>query len=186
MLSTGLWRWYINITITILDIIHRPVFYLKLNVSETGICLRLQVESTQFSPIDRASLCLWTPAITPICWILYLSSGGTYKVLLSRYSYYLPFTSNTRNNTNIIYKANTAQTNKLELIFSRPETPRMRELTSVFSYMHWKFEAWRILTLVFGLCRVSFVNHIGFVAGVRTQKLALSIGVTWVVSLEDR
>jgi hypothetical protein len=24
-------RWYINITITILDIIHRPVFYLKLN-----------------------------------------------------------------------------------------------------------------------------------------------------------
>jgi hypothetical protein len=31
MLSIGLWRWYINITITILDIIHRPVFYLKLN-----------------------------------------------------------------------------------------------------------------------------------------------------------
>jgi hypothetical protein len=31
MLSIGLWRWYINMTITILDIIHRPVFYLKLN-----------------------------------------------------------------------------------------------------------------------------------------------------------
>jgi hypothetical protein len=31
MLSVGLWRWYINITITILDINHRPVFYLKLN-----------------------------------------------------------------------------------------------------------------------------------------------------------
>jgi hypothetical protein len=31
MLSVGLWRWYINITITILDIIHRPVFYLQLN-----------------------------------------------------------------------------------------------------------------------------------------------------------
>jgi hypothetical protein len=30
MLSIGLWGWYINITITILDIIHRPVFYLKL------------------------------------------------------------------------------------------------------------------------------------------------------------
>jgi hypothetical protein len=29
--SLGLWRWYINITITILDIIHRPVFYLKHN-----------------------------------------------------------------------------------------------------------------------------------------------------------
>jgi hypothetical protein len=24
--SVGVWRWYINITITILDIIHRPVF----------------------------------------------------------------------------------------------------------------------------------------------------------------
>jgi hypothetical protein len=29
MLSIGLWRWYINIIITILDIVHRPVFYLK-------------------------------------------------------------------------------------------------------------------------------------------------------------
>jgi hypothetical protein len=27
----GGWRCYINITITVLDIIHRPVFYLKLN-----------------------------------------------------------------------------------------------------------------------------------------------------------
>jgi hypothetical protein len=33
VLSIGLWRWYINITITILDIIHRPVFYLKLNAT---------------------------------------------------------------------------------------------------------------------------------------------------------
>jgi hypothetical protein len=32
---------YINITITILDIIHRDVFYLKHDVSETGLCLRL-------------------------------------------------------------------------------------------------------------------------------------------------
>jgi hypothetical protein len=31
MLSACLWRWYINITITILDIIHGPDFYLKLN-----------------------------------------------------------------------------------------------------------------------------------------------------------
>jgi hypothetical protein len=27
--SIGLWRWYINITVTIQDIIHRPAFYLK-------------------------------------------------------------------------------------------------------------------------------------------------------------
>jgi hypothetical protein len=58
MLSIGLWRWYeyINITITILDIIHRPVFYLKYDVPENGFCLRLQVEPTESGPIDRASL----------------------------------------------------------------------------------------------------------------------------------
>jgi hypothetical protein len=110
MLSIGLWRWYINITITILDIIHRPVFYLKLNstllglsvphrkhitsqlrarqvntvyrfvtinvttinldtihrpvfylkhdISDTGFCLRLQVVPTQLGKIDRASPCI--------------------------------------------------------------------------------------------------------------------------------
>jgi hypothetical protein len=31
MLSIGLWRWYINISITILDTINRPVFCLKVN-----------------------------------------------------------------------------------------------------------------------------------------------------------
>jgi hypothetical protein len=41
--SIGLWRWYINITITILDIIYRLVFYLKHGLSETGFCLPLQV-----------------------------------------------------------------------------------------------------------------------------------------------
>jgi hypothetical protein len=58
MLSIGLWRWYIYITITILDIIHRPVFYLTYKVSETSFCLRLQVEDPQLGPTDRASLCL--------------------------------------------------------------------------------------------------------------------------------
>jgi hypothetical protein len=33
MLSIALWWWYINVTITILDNIHHPVFYLKHNVS---------------------------------------------------------------------------------------------------------------------------------------------------------
>jgi hypothetical protein len=46
-----------NITIPILNIIHRPVFYLKLDVSETGFCFRPQVDS-----IDRSGLCLQTPA----------------------------------------------------------------------------------------------------------------------------
>jgi hypothetical protein len=30
----GLRQWYINATITILDIIHRPVFYLNLTVDD--------------------------------------------------------------------------------------------------------------------------------------------------------
>jgi hypothetical protein len=31
MLTIGLWRWYINVIITIPDIIHCPVFYFKRN-----------------------------------------------------------------------------------------------------------------------------------------------------------
>jgi hypothetical protein len=49
MLTIGLWRLYINLTIAILDIILRPVFYLKHDVSDTAFCLRLQVEPTQIS-----------------------------------------------------------------------------------------------------------------------------------------
>jgi hypothetical protein len=52
----GLWRRYINITISILDIIHRPAFYLKHKVLETGFCLRIPVEPTQLGPIDRVGL----------------------------------------------------------------------------------------------------------------------------------
>jgi hypothetical protein len=38
--------------------------YLKRNFSETAFCLRLQVEPTQLSPVDRASPYLRTPAPT--------------------------------------------------------------------------------------------------------------------------
>jgi hypothetical protein len=31
-----------------MDIIHRPAFYLKHDVPETGFCFRLQMELTQF------------------------------------------------------------------------------------------------------------------------------------------
>jgi hypothetical protein len=51
VVSKSLWRCYINRIIVFLDIIHRPVFI----VSESGFCLRLQVEPTQLGPIDRAS-----------------------------------------------------------------------------------------------------------------------------------
>jgi hypothetical protein len=69
MLSIGLWQWYINITITILDIIHRSVFYLKYDISEPEFCFCLQVQPTPLDPIDTASLCLTTPAATPIGFI---------------------------------------------------------------------------------------------------------------------
>jgi hypothetical protein len=46
------------LTITILDIIHRPVFYLKNKVSETECCLHFQVEPTQLVSVNKASLCL--------------------------------------------------------------------------------------------------------------------------------
>jgi hypothetical protein len=36
----------VNLTITILDIIHRPIFYLKYDISKTGFYLRLQETET--------------------------------------------------------------------------------------------------------------------------------------------
>jgi hypothetical protein len=53
----SLWRWYIVITtsIIILDIIHSLLFYLKQDVSETGVCLRLQLERTHVDPLDKST-----------------------------------------------------------------------------------------------------------------------------------
>jgi hypothetical protein len=50
---------FLLITITVLDIIHHPVFYLKHNVSKAEFCLHLQVE-------PEANLCLQTSATMPI------------------------------------------------------------------------------------------------------------------------
>jgi hypothetical protein len=47
---------YINVTITILDIIHRPGFHFKHRVMEIGFCLRLQVKPTELAPVDRATV----------------------------------------------------------------------------------------------------------------------------------
>jgi hypothetical protein len=46
-----------NITITILYIIRRPVFYLIHDVSETGFFLGLQVEHVQMGSFYWAHLC---------------------------------------------------------------------------------------------------------------------------------
>jgi hypothetical protein len=48
----------LNVTVTILDIIHRPVVYLKYDVSEIEFCPRLKVEPSQLCQIDRSSLCV--------------------------------------------------------------------------------------------------------------------------------
>jgi hypothetical protein len=53
MLSVGLWRWYINITITILDIIHRPVFYLHLLRFLWGTDKPVELSSVEFQIKDR-------------------------------------------------------------------------------------------------------------------------------------
>jgi hypothetical protein len=50
--------WTFDITITILDVIHCPVYYLKHGISETGFCVCLQVELTEVDLVDRASLYL--------------------------------------------------------------------------------------------------------------------------------
>jgi hypothetical protein len=56
-----------RITITILDIIHHHIFYLKHDVSDTRFGFRLQVETTPLGPIYRASIFVETEA-SPIYW----------------------------------------------------------------------------------------------------------------------
>jgi hypothetical protein len=48
-----------------LDIVRRPVYIFKHNVSETDFCLRLQVKPVQLGPIARASPYLRTPVPEP-------------------------------------------------------------------------------------------------------------------------
>jgi hypothetical protein len=50
-ISNEYFELHIDITIAILDIIHRPVFYMK-HISETTFCIRLQVEHTQLGPTN--------------------------------------------------------------------------------------------------------------------------------------
>jgi hypothetical protein len=92
MLSIGLWQCYINITMTILDIIHRPVFYLKLSWTHLNsiglsvphrkhitfplraqqvnaiyrfVMVRLSFESRSFGDFIPSSLLGWTYSVGP-------------------------------------------------------------------------------------------------------------------------
>jgi hypothetical protein len=69
MPSTALRRWYINIANRILNIIHRPLFYLKQDVPKTEICFHFQEEPTELDQINRPSLCLRTLATTSLIFI---------------------------------------------------------------------------------------------------------------------
>jgi hypothetical protein len=84
MLPIGLWRWYINTTITILDIIHGLVFYLKLN-SILYACpyltsnkLRLHYESKRMLSID-----LWRWYINVTITILDIIHGPVFYLNLN-------------------------------------------------------------------------------------------------------
>jgi hypothetical protein len=54
------------VNIIFLDIIHRPFYLLKHNISETGFCLHVEVKPTQLGPVNRASPYLRTPAPTQV------------------------------------------------------------------------------------------------------------------------
>jgi hypothetical protein len=69
MTPIGLSPRYVNMTVTILDIIHHPKFNLKHKISETRFYLRLQAEFTNLGPKDIASLRLRTPVATPVRFI---------------------------------------------------------------------------------------------------------------------
>jgi hypothetical protein len=60
----------------LLDIIHRPIYFSKHNVSETGLFLRLQVKPTQLGPVDRASPYLRVPIPAP-SWVYKASTSQT-------------------------------------------------------------------------------------------------------------
>jgi hypothetical protein len=48
----------LHVTITILNIIHRPLFHFKHNFSDTGLRLRFQVEPTRVAPTETIGFCL--------------------------------------------------------------------------------------------------------------------------------
>jgi hypothetical protein len=96
-----------TIILVALDIIDRPAFYLKHNVSDTGFCLRLQVKPTQ---TETTSFCwvhlnsydlfggcrqsqqflfLYSPFYITTCFGLYRpSSGEMYTVVFRSYYAY--------------------------------------------------------------------------------------------------
>jgi hypothetical protein len=74
-----LWWRYINITITILDIIQHV---LKLDILGAVFCLCLQVKPTQMSPIERASLCLFVGSETETIFFYWAHLSRVYEHII--------------------------------------------------------------------------------------------------------
>jgi hypothetical protein len=87
MLSIGLWRWYINMIITIMDIIHRPVFYLDI-ISTLYICpyitgntLRLRYKPNR----SVLPICLWRGYINITVIILDIFNRSVFYLIVYCY-----------------------------------------------------------------------------------------------------
>jgi hypothetical protein len=72
--------------IVFLDILHNPVFIQNIKVSETGFCLRLQVQRTQLGPIDSVGPYLRISA--PVKTVQWIMSRITEIVLIRAYNHH--------------------------------------------------------------------------------------------------
>jgi hypothetical protein len=86
-MSTGLRQWNINLTITILEIIHCPVFYLKHSFSKTEFCLGLSLEIGTSSPdwdqLSRFNLKTGQNPVSNKCCRNYFRRGLWWRLMMS-------------------------------------------------------------------------------------------------------
>jgi hypothetical protein len=137
------------------------------------------VESTQLGPIERAILCLWTPATTPAGFTKPVQYNPATRVNffhtlnLHTCMYMHCFVANIIKITVL-----SEQKSSLEIhFFSTISAMKKCMYIEVGHHMCvWKFKVQKMLTLIVGVCCVDFVNPIGFVVDVCRQRLALSIG----------
>lgn len=60
-------KYIIGITIAIPDITHHPVLYVKHDVSETGVCLRLKLKPTRLGTTVRTNMSLGETVSETLC-----------------------------------------------------------------------------------------------------------------------
>jgi hypothetical protein len=77
-----------------MDIINRPVFYLKHDISESGVCLRLKVELIQMGPIEKTILCICSCLC---CWCPETETSSFYCAYLDRFHLKTEIESSLRN-----------------------------------------------------------------------------------------